>query len=84
MAIINEKKLLQTLKESKNVLLIEPPYRRSYIPLGLAKIATYIKSNGGRVEYCRSFGRSYLKSYDLICIATCFTNDSKIVINSIK
>ncbi len=30
--IINEEKLISILKVSKNVLLIEPPYIRKYIP----------------------------------------------------
>ena len=79
--IISEKELLCILKKSKNVLMIEPPYRRSYIPLGLAKIATYIKEHGGSVTYSR--GPMY-GTFDLICVASMFTNDAKIVIDTVK
>jgi len=81
MAVINENKLMVLLKKSKKVLLLEPPYRRSYVPLGLAKIASYIKSNGGSVEYSRG---TIPKSFDLICISSVFTNDASIVLTSIK
>lgn len=79
--LINEKKLLSFLRNGKNVLLIEPPYRRSYIPLGLAKIATYIKKHGGKVTYSRW---PVYDKFDLILIASMFTNDAKIVIGSVN
>ena len=79
---INEENMITLLKQSKNVLLVEPPYCRSYIPLGLAKISTFIKNNGGQTKYCRN--PIDFQKYDLICITTLFTTDSKIVINTIK
>lgn len=81
MAIINEKTLFKYLDNAKNVLLIEPNYTRHYKPLGLAKIASYIKSRGGSVVYSRN---SMPGKFDLICITTLFTTDSKIVMKTIK
>lgn len=80
--IIDESELIETLKKSKNVLLIEPPYRRQYIPLGLAKIASFVKNNGGKIKYSR--GSISNSNFDLICVATCFTNDFDIVIKSVR
>jgi len=73
---ITEKEIFKYLDNAKNVLLIEPPYRKQYIPLGLAKIASYIKGRGGKVTYKRKPDGD---SYDLICITTLFTTDSAIV-----
>lgn len=81
MDIMNEKELISILKTSKNVLLIEPPYTRKYIPLGLAKISSFIKKNGRKTTYSRG---PISGDFDLICIATMFTNDSKIVLQTIK
>lgn len=79
--VITEKKLLSTLDTSKNVLLIEPNYKRQYKPLGLMKIASYIKTKGGQVTYARG---AVPGKFDLICITTLFTTDSKIVIDTIQ
>ena len=43
MPIIEENQLIDLLSNAKNVLLLEPPFRRSYVPLGLAKIASFLK-----------------------------------------
>ncbi len=79
--LINEIELFEYLDNSKNVLLIEPNYIRQYKPLGLAKIASYIKSKGNKVVYSRG---THTKKFDLICITTLFTTDSKIVLKIIK
>jgi len=79
--IISENRLIKMLKKSKNILLIEPPYRRSYIPLGLAKISTFAKSHGAKVTYSRGF---ITGEFDLICVATMFTNDSDKVLKVIN
>ena len=79
--IINEDELFKYLDNAKKVLLIEPPYKKQYKPLGLAKISSYIKSHGGRTIYSNG---DINDSFDLICITTLFTTDSNIVINTIK
>lgn len=81
MAIINESELILLLNKSKKVLLLEPPYLRRYIPLGLAKISSFVKSKGGSTRYSRKI---VADNFDLICIATCFTSDSQIVLNVIN
>jgi len=78
--IISEKTVFEMLDSSKRVLLIEPPYQRQYYPLAFGKIAAYIKKRKGIVEYVRNAG---FGKYDLICITSLFTTDSKIVINAI-
>lgn len=81
MAIIGEPELLERLSCSKNVLLIEPPYVRHYIPLGLAKISSFVKANGGEVRYSRA---PVVGKFDLICVASVFTTDADMVINTIR
>lgn len=62
--------MIEQLRNKKKVLLIEPTYERKYIPLGLAKIATYIKENGGVVRFARYYD---IAEADLICITSLFT-----------
>ena len=69
------------LDNSKNVLLVEPLYIKKYVPLGLAKIATYIKSKGRKIVYSRN---SIVGNFDLILLTTLFSTDAKIVISTIK
>lgn len=78
---IEESELLSILKKSKNTLLIEPPYRRSYMPLGLAKISSFIKKYEGKTTYSRGVISG---DFDLICITSMFTNDTKKVERIIK
>lgn len=80
MAIIDESELINLLSKSKKVLLLEPPYLRRYVPLGLAKISSFVKSKGGEATYSR---RIVAADFDLICVATCFTSDSQIVLKAI-
>lgn len=42
MPIIEENQLINLLSNAKNVLLLEPPFRRSYVPLGLTKMDSYV------------------------------------------
>ena len=41
--VINNHDMLLMLNKAKSILLIEPNYKRAYLPLGLAKIAGYVK-----------------------------------------
>jgi len=79
--IINEDEMLATLNNAKNVLLIEPNYHRKYPPMGLMKISTYLKKRGIRVRYERNYIPG---AYDLICITSLFTFNSKEVIEDIE
>lgn len=77
---ITESDLITIIGNTKKALLIEPQYVRKYLPLGLAKIATAIKSNGGEVN----FSRYYIPGkYDAIFVTSLFTYDSKKVHKSI-
>lgn len=69
--------MIQMLKEAKKVVLIEPEYRRKYIPLGLAKIATFVKNNGGEVIFKRKYAP---ENEDLVCVTSLFTYQSEKVL----
>jgi hypothetical protein len=84
--IINEEQMLSMLDNARAAFLLEPPYRRKYLPLGLAKIARYIKQRGfmkdkRTVDYGRFFPGG---NFDLICITSLFTYDSRVVLDAIK
>jgi hypothetical protein len=82
---MTESELIEKLEQSKNVLLIEPDYKRQYIPLGLAKIATFIESNNGQVTYSRTaIPNKPDNKFDLICITTMFTTDIDKVLKTIR
>lgn len=94
MIIANEAEVLNRLSGSQKVLLIEPPYKRKYIPLGLAKISSFCKSNQAEVEYTRDcsiedqislFDSDGLADeYDTICITSLFTYESDTVFRQIE
>lgn len=73
------------LRASKNVLLLEPPYARNDMPLGLAKIASFLRENTrARVKFRRNYDT---EKYDLICTTSLFTYDLHIifdVLNNIR
>lgn len=71
MKTIGEKDMLSMLLGAKRVLLLEPTVG-TYLPLGLAKIATFVRKNGGQVEYGKSSG-----DYDLVAVSTLFTYDAE-------
>ena len=77
--LLKEKELIELLDTTKNALLIEPKYRRKYIPLGLAKIASYIKNRGGSVTFSREC--DIHKDFDAVFITSLFTYDSAKVID---
>jgi len=71
---------IEIIKNSKKVILLEPNYKRKYIPLGLAKISTLVKQNGGTTIYQRKYSP---QGEDLVCITSLFTYDSQLVIDAI-
>lgn len=72
--VVTEEELVSTIKHTKKALLVEPPYTNKYIPLGLAKIATAIKDNGGTVHYSRRWEPD---KYDTIFVTSLFTYESE-------
>lgn len=66
--------MLRVLRGSKRVFLLEPQYRRKYVPLALAKIATYVKEYGGAVEYGRYYSG---QPCDLVAMTSLFTTDAE-------
>lgn len=79
--IINEQEMLEILKNGKNVILLEPDYKRRHIPVGFAKIAKYLTDNGVRFRYRREYNN---ERCDLICVTTLFTYESEKVKESIS
>jgi hypothetical protein len=73
--------ILNQIKSAKKIVLLEPPYPRKYIPLGLAKIATFAKRNGSEVVFQRQYQPV---DEDLVCITSLFTYDSDKVLSAIK
>lgn len=64
------------------ILLVQPKYDTSYIPLGLAKISTYYKKKKADVQFVS--GRQELRqNFDKIFITSLFTYDYKIVLQTI-
>ena len=74
--LINEQDLLHIISSSQNIILLEPPYKSDYMPLGLAKISAFAKGHGCNTVYQRKY--SPLQE-DLVCVTTCFTYDADIV-----
>jgi hypothetical protein len=51
------------MTSSKKILLIEPPSRNAYPPLGLMKIATYHKLRGDKVYYVYGLDKWYMTEF---------------------
>lgn len=73
--------MINEIAQHKKVILLEPNYKRKYLPLGLAKIATMIKQNGGNVIHQRAYNPI---GEDAICITSLFTYDSEKVLNELQ
>ncbi len=73
------------MNSPKNILLVEPPSRNAYPPLGLMKIATYYKLKGDKVNYVYGLDNWYMSQYwDTIYISSMFTYDFTNLIKTIK
>lgn len=68
--VVVEQDFIDLLRKSKRTLLIEPPYDRSYPPMSLGRVASFLKSHGRFSE----FSRSYIPAkWDLICLSSSFS-----------
>jgi len=86
--IISDKELVPIIGESKNTLLVEPYVQRKYLPLGLAKIAHCLKTEGKTFTYLRikdnlktskKQKREVFKDIDSVFMTSLFTYDSETV-----
>lgn len=67
------------------ILLVEPPYKAKYPPLGLMKISTYHKLRGDQVSFYKGTNAIVRdQGWDIIYIATMFTFRWKTTIDTIK
>lgn len=82
MPILVEQDMLSMLAPNRRVFLLKPKYRTTkYPPLGLMKIAAYVRQHGGKIK----FGHHYLgEPCDAICVTTLFTYDSAAYIQALK
>lgn len=78
MAIIQEDLMLEKLEKAKKVLLVEPNYKTTHPPLGLAKIKAFLDERGIESKYSRTI---LPEKFDLICVTSLFTYYSKHVFN---
>ena len=78
---LTEAEMLAAVRGAKNILLIEPEYKRIYMPLGLAKIAAYAKAHGAQVRFARHW---FGGAFDLVCVSSLFTWESACVIRKLK
>jgi hypothetical protein len=73
------------MERPNNILLVDPPSRNAYPPLGLLKIATYHKIKGDIVNYVYGMDRWYADQFwDLIYISSIFTYDFNKLIKTIR
>lgn len=78
---MSEADLLLILDSATHVVLLEPNYKRRYPPLGLAKIASYIKKHGGTVVFQRNYQPV---NEDLVCVTSLFTYESRAVFDALS
>ena len=71
---IVQRSLFESLEGRKNILLVEPFYKRTLVPLPLMKISAYHKAKGDYVRYQRGEGW-FINDYepDIIYITSLFT-----------
>lgn len=68
-----------------NILLVEPPYRNKYPPLGLMKISTYHKMKGHNITFVKGYCKEkQAQQWDRIYVATLFSFYWNYTIKTIK
>jgi hypothetical protein len=82
MARLTEAEMLGALDAGRVVFLLEPPHRRKHIPMGLARIAGYLRLAGKAPRYGRWLNRGDA-DVDLVCVGSLWTQDLTILIQSI-
>ena len=68
-----------------NILLVEPPYKNKYPPLGLMKISTFHKERGDEVHFVKGLNKQVRSQFwDRIYITTLFSFYWDKIIETIK
>ena len=78
--LLTEDQVIERLDGATRVVLLEPKYRRKYPPIGLAKIAAYLRQRGTPFEFTRSFEG---QPCDLVCVTSLFTTDLGDVLSAV-
>lgn len=69
----------------RNILLVEPPYKSKYPPLGLMKISTYHKRLGDRVKFIKGcVPEIQAQRWDRVYVSSLFTYYWKETVKTIK
>ena len=79
MNIIDETRLFEDIGRTRRALLVEPPWKTRHVPLGLARISTVIKKNGGESRYRRVPSMLDVEWADRIFVSSVFSYDSKML-----
>ena len=85
MGLCTEEEMLQILRCSSSVFLLEPNYKRKYVPLGLAKIASFVRYHGGVVRFGRKFDPTPIQGQpiNLVCVTSLFTYQAPKVLEAL-
>lgn len=80
-----QRTLFESIREKKKILLVEPYYKRTLVPLPLMKISSLHKQSGDEVRYQRGEGW-FINDYkpDIIYITSLFTWDYYTVVKTIN
>lgn len=77
--IIKEEEMLSLLREHDNIILLEPNYKRKYMPVGFGKIVSYATHSGGIKKFTYQRNYENVPDFTLVCVTTLFTYESKII-----
>ena len=79
--VIDEATLLTYLNQTQQPIIVEPPYRRKYPPMALAKIAGHLKQRGVPYQFVRQYG---FEQCDVAFVTSLFTYDAPHVLATIE
>lgn len=71
---------------SRQILLVEPPFKTKFPPMGLMKLSTYHKQLGDNVHFVKGKNNSFVLNeyWDRIYISSVFTYNWKVTVETIN